>query len=375
MGFSRVLPIACLCLAACGPTDLEPEPDSDSIASESFGLDQEPAELIAFARTLKQGNFGADPAAINVGGVLHVYSTSRGGMNIPHMSGANPADIGTLGTRTEALPDTERGLHLDGAIWAPTIRHAGDHFALWYSGGVAGTDKKCLWRATATNPEGPFHRVGDGAPICPDPNWNIDPYLHQTPQGFWLYSKIGPQLQRRRLNDDGLTFAPNSSWDVVLSPTQSWEQGDGLNRPLVENPAMVQLAQSNGRQRWLFFYSANAWRTKNYAIGYADCGNGALPGACKKETLTKGWMTSGVAGARFGPGAASFFGYRGRDYMITHGWQNRCDDPADTCRSAGDPCPAGTRDNDCRFENSSGRSLYLFRVGLGAGGNPIAKAL
>lgn len=366
---NRAATVTLVLLSACNSADLDAELDS-----ESLGLEQEPTELRQFALALKQGRFGADPTALSTGGVLHVYSTSRGGLNVPHLSGENPADIGTLDAPTEALPDAERGLKLTGGVWAPSVRKAGDHWAMWYSGETAG-GAKCLWRAKAARPEGPFRRVGDGSPICPDTNWNIDPYLYQAPGGFWLYSKVGGQLQRRRLEADGLTFASGSSWELVLSASQAWEQGDTQDRPLVENPAIVQLAKADGRQRWIFFYSSNAWRTKHYAIGFADCGNGVGPGPCTKETLRRPWMSSGVAGAPFGPGAASFFVYRGRDYMIIHGWENRCDDPNDTCRNATDPCPAGTRDNDCRFENPGGRSLYLFRVGLGAGGNPIARAL
>ena len=95
----RFAPV-CLCLAACGVSDVEVELDAEAIDSEAFALEAEPEELIAFARGLKQGRFGADPAAINVGGVLHVYSTSRDGLNIPHLAGANPLDVGSLTVRS-----------------------------------------------------------------------------------------------------------------------------------------------------------------------------------------------------------------------------------------------------------------------------------
>ncbi len=341
------------CLFSCNAV----EPDAEPLDSEALELSRNPAELTALARALKQGRFGADPTALNANGALHVYSTSRPGLNVPHFQGSTPDDITSLAAATEALPDAERGAQLQGGIWAPTVRKAGDHYAMWYSGEVAGSStKKCLWRAKATRPEGPFHKVGAGEPICPDDHWNIDPYLFRAPGGFWLYSKVSGQLERRRLEDDGLTFASGSKWEHVLGPSQAWEQGSGQDRPLVENPAIVQLAKADGKQRWIFFYSANAWRTSGYAVGYADCGAETGIGACTKESLSRGWLRTGVAGAPHGPGAASFFNYKGGDYMIIHGWENACTD-------------------DCPAKNPKGRSLYLFRVGLGAGGNPIARAL
>jgi Glycosyl hydrolases family 43 len=372
--FSRLMLVALACAVGCNATESQLESEWQAADSEPFDLSAEPEAMTAFARGLAQERFGADPAAISVANVLHVYSTSRRGLNIPHFIGADPTRVDFVDGPTEALPDEERGVHLTGGIWAPTVRRVDDHYALWYSGEVAGNGKKCLWRARASHPEGPFRRVGDGTPICPHDNWNIDPYLVRTPQGWWLQAKVGGQLQQRRLAEDGLTFASGSSWEPVLGPSQDWEQGAGQDRPLVENPALVRLARANGNQRWIFFYSANAWRTTGYAIGYADCGNDVEPGHCTKQTIRNAWMKSGAEGP-FGPGAASFFKYQDLDYMIVHGWQNRCNDPADTCRSSADPCPVGARDLDCRFENPKGRSLSLFRVALGADGIPVAKAL
>ncbi len=351
-----------LVLAACGP----------NLASDGEG---EPEELLSLAAALKQGRFGADPSGFVDEGVLHMYSTSGSGMNVPHLAASNPTDVSTLTAPKEALPDGQRGKGLTGGIWAPTVRRAGNHYAMWYSGEFTGAaTKKCLWRAIADRPEGPFRRFGDGEAICPE-NWNIDPYLLRHPGGFWIYSKVGPHLQRRRLNDDGLSFQAGSSWDVVLSPGAQWEHGDGQATSIIENPAMVRLSKADGTQKWVLFYSGNSWPTKNYGVGYADCGNGTGPGDCVKKTTAAAWLNTATSGGTFGPGAASFFRYKDRDYMVIHGWENRCDKPADTCRTRDPACPAGREDIDCRFENPGGRSMYLYRVTLGDGGRPIARGL
>lgn len=363
----RNLCAAAAALLAAGCLQLEADADTD--AESALGL-SDPSQVTDLAKAFDRGVVGADPSAFLTDGAVHVYTTSRAGLNVPHFTAANARDP------NEALPDRERGAGLTGGIWAPTVRRAGNQYAMWYSGELAGdSTKKCLWRARADQPEGPFSQVGDGAAICPDPNWNIDPYLTHTPAGFVLYAKVGGQLQRRALQDDGVSFASGSSWQLVVGPSQSWEQAVGMSRPLVENPAMVQLSKPNGVKRWLFFYSANGWRTREYAVGYADCGKDANPGPCNKESLQKPWLSTGVANAPRGPGGEAFFTIGNQDYMISHGWENACNDPADTCASSNDPCPNGSAANDCRFENPGGRRLYLFRVGLNDNGNPVARRL
>lgn len=362
-----VCSLTALALLACDPS-----------LAVTTADDVEPDEVLDFALALKQGRVGADPSAFIAGDKLHVYSTSRDGLNVPHLVGTDVTDIGSLSGAREALPDGERGRGLSGGVWAPSVRRTDEgRFAMWYSGELAGgSTKKCLWRATASSPNGPFKSVGAGNPICPDKSWNIDPYLVRAPGGFWLYSKVGGNIERRRLENDGVTFANGSEWSHVLSPGAAWERGQGQDRPLVENPALVQLQKADGKKRWLLFYSGNAWRTRGYGVGYADCGDDVGPGACTKETTGQAWLNTSNSGGPRGPGAASFFSVGARDYMIIHGWANRCDDPKDTCTQRADkPCPRGGEDQDCVFENPQGRSMYLYRVNLGPGGNPIAHPL
>jgi hypothetical protein len=69
------------------------------------------------------------------------------------------------------------------------------------------------------------------------------------------------------------------------------------------------------RGRYLLFYSANAWESPDYAVGYARCA-GPL-GPCRKAGAPV--LTS--RGRRLGPGGASpFVGPRGRLYLAYHYW-------------------------------------------------------
>jgi arabinan endo-1,5-alpha-L-arabinosidase len=324
-----------------------------------------------------QGRLGADPTAfVDSSGKLHMYSTSRAGNNVPHLGADNPLRIDLVQTVGESLPDSQRGAELAQGVWAPSVAQIGVKYVMWYSGEVASSGDKCLWRATSNTPDGPFMRVGDGKPICPHPNWNIDPHVMNHAKRVWLYSKVGGNLAERELDTDGVMFAAGSSWEVKLSPTPGWEQGMIQPFPIIENPAMVQLSANGGQKRWFLFYSANNWMTRNYAMGYADCGGNALPGSCTKQTARAPWLAASNAEGPLGPGGGSFFEHNGFTYLILHGWDNACNDPSDTCATRAElACPAASKDLDCRYENPQGRRMYLYRMSLSASGKPLAKRM
>ena len=66
-------------------------------------------------------------------------------------------------------------------------------------------------------------------------------------------------LWSQQLTPDGTALVPGTP-SALLTPSQAWQGG------VVEGPSMI----SSGGQDVLF-YSANDWKTTNYAIGFADC--------------------------------------------------------------------------------------------------------
>ena len=67
---------------------------------------------------------------------------------------------------------------------------------------------------------------------------------------------------------------------------------------------------------YLLFYSANAWDSERYAIGWATCES--VSGPCRRSTADP-WMDS-TKFAR-GPGGQEFFGALGDVWMVYHGWE------------------------------------------------------
>src|SRR5262249_34006743 len=106
----------------------------------------------------------------------------------------------------------------------------------------------------------------------------------------------------QRLAPDGrsVTGTPNK----LLTADQPWEGN------LIEAPSMV---INNGT--YFLFYSANAWDTESYAIGYGTCRS--ITGPCTKPT-TEPWMSSTPFAK--GPGGQEWYAAAGQLWMVYHGW-------------------------------------------------------
>lgn len=354
-------------LAACGT--------SDPTASEQGDLD-------FGGGTATVGAALADPGAMWAGGQVHIYGTGRG-VGYVTTDPAHPFDLSTtIGEPSQqtlaASPST-----LDGAVWAPSVREVNGTYVMWYSGHVKqanlapGQDEPmCLWRATHGSPGPGFVNVSD-QPICgPDgASFTIAPDLEILPSGPVLYVKTLGKLMVHKLDATATNLDPSEPWRTVVVPSAPWELGDQQPAELVEGPALVHLSGGNPvHSRWFVFYSGNAWRTRHYALGYADCGNGPEPAYPCTKITDDGlgpWLRTSNAGGPHGPGAGSFFRANGNDYLVVAGWKYACDSPQDDCEAKG---TCGNKDESCLYENDgandadhiTGRRLYMYHVWLGS---------
>lgn len=303
-----------------------PPPPDATDAGDDAGDDS----IVVQPKPAGKGFAGAysSPTIVREGSIYHAYFAKQtiGGKhyNTPH---ATFDDAGNFTFVGEALPNLGTGADDVGGyqVWAPAVAKIdATHWMLYYAATVAGTtSKKCIWRAHAAGPDGPFVDDFAGPLVCQDGTlWSIDPYVVKDSAGTWQFSARIDQpggintIQNRPLGPLGENFAPGSDFAVLTknAPT-SWEQ------PVLENAAVVQLTPPSGAAHWFVFYSGGAWDDNSYAVGYADCGT-SLTGPCVKKTPTGPWMATDKTTGVFGPGTPTFYtSAAGATLMSVQAWQ------------------------------------------------------
>lgn len=300
-----------------------PAPDLDA---SSTGDGATPADAgagdasSAFNPVLPHGF--ADPFVLRVGARYHAYATngSVGGV-ARHIMHATSTDLATWTLDHDVLPKLGAwAADTAGRTWAPGVLEVSPaRYVLFYAAHLAGTPgQQCIGRADAKTPDGPFVDHAATPLVCitntASNPWSIDPSPLRTPSGalflVWRQDAAGGATNAviRRLDASGSAFAAGSSETVLLTRnTSSWEE------PIMENPSMF--AAPNGR--YYLFYSANLWRTADYAIGYAECTTPTGP--CTRKTLNAPWLASRNGFA--GPGGQELFtDAAGHTWMSWHAW-------------------------------------------------------
>lgn len=254
-----------------------------------------------------QGDF-ADPFMLVVGDTNYTYATNTDDANLPVIVSTG-SDQGTY--HTDAFP-TLPSWTSPGNVWAPAVYARDDGYILYYVTRDDSAGRQCVSRAVAPTPLGPFVDGSGEAMVCQlDLGGTIDPSIVTDVDGSsWLLFKndgnccnITTSLWSQKLSADGLS--------VVGSPTKLIDADQPWEGSLIEAPSMV---IDDGS--YYLFYSANAWDTADYAVGYATCSS--ITGPCTKDPDGP-WMSSTVFAK--GPGGQEFFGKDGLVWMVYHGWE------------------------------------------------------
>lgn len=243
----------------------------------------------------------ADPFALAVEGDYYAYSTNSDGMLVPVLTVGNLFVPGSRDDALAGLPDW--AVQDPSRVWAPGVLPRGDGYVLYYTLGFSEA-RQCISVATSDQPDGPFVDRSAEPLLCP-PGGAIDPSPFVAGDGrpFLLWKDLDEDaILASRLSDDGMRLVGDSR--ELVRPTQEWEAG------LVEGPTMVAHA---GRYR--LFYSANDWRTEDYAVGHAVCETPLGP--CEKPAVGP-WLASSD-GAQ-GPGGPELFRDRTGLWMVVHAW-------------------------------------------------------
>jgi beta-xylosidase len=260
------------------------------------------------------GDF-ADPFVLAAGNAYYAYSTNTVDANVPLLVARDSTTARYVGDVLPDLPEWSEA----GFVWAPAVVSVDDGYVLYYATRVAGTQTQCISRAVAELPEGPFVDESSGPMVCQrDLGGSIDPAVGVDDDGglVLLFKNDGnccgmpTSIWSQPLSGDGLEVVGEPSELLVAEP--GWE-GD-----LIEGPSMV----AHGDE-YLLFYSANAWDTEDYAVGWARCES--LTGPC--ERIEDGpWMSSELLA--YGPGGQEFFEALGDVWMAYHGWTEKSAAPS-----------------------------------------------
>lgn len=289
----------------------------------------------SFSNPVHAGDF-PDPGLLKAGGTWYAYGTNGPGGTVPLLSSP---DLVHWTERGDAMPQVGSWA-TTGNTWAPEVFTVGGRYVLYYVARSTGTGRQCIGVAEAAAPDGPFTDRRPQPLICEaDEGGSIDPDPFRDADGsLWLYWKndgnccgLPVHLYGRRLAADGLSLT--GSRRTLLGNTEPW-QGT-----LIEAPEMVRHGADH-----VLFYSANAFDSDRYAVGYALCRTAAGPCTDAAGPI----LRSNDAAA--GPGHCFVVtDEAGQTWMLYHAWA---------------PDAVGSTD--------PGRQLWLDRLDW-TGGRPVVR--
>lgn len=266
----------------------------------------DPALGLLVGAPVYDGDF-ADPYVLVDGGKYYAYATNTKGANLPVIMSSGGGSGQYFEDAFPQLPSWST----PGFVWAPAVYAVAGRYVLYYTTFVNSSKRQCVSRAVASSPLGPFVDDSTEPLVCQTTlGGTIDPSVVADVDGkTWLLFKndgnccgIPTSLWTQQLSADGLSVVGDPS--TLIAADQPWEGN------LIEAPSIV-----IDKGIYYLFYSANAWDTASYAIGYARCAS--MTGPCTKPQASP-WMSSTVLTK--GPGGQEFYSGAGQLFMVYHGW-------------------------------------------------------
>ena len=201
----------------------------------------------------------SDPTILEEKGRYYLYGTRSGGFN--------KTNDGFLVYESTNLKHwTEKGYALkkgdaygNKGFWSPQVFKKEELFVMVY------TANEKIAIAFSKSPLGPFknstktHYLSDFK--------EIDPFIFFDNGKFYLYRvrrvEKGNQIYVSELNAN-LSIDKKSSPIRCLIKEQSWEDSDNIGLSGNQGPSVIKIGEE-----YFMFYSANNFRSRKYAVGYA----------------------------------------------------------------------------------------------------------
>ena len=252
-----------------------------------------------------------DPFLLRAGDTWYAYATNDEDGNVQTLTSH---DLVTWRQGPDALPQLGAWAY-PGKTWAPEVLEADGRYVLFYTANAADAGLQCIGRAVADSPRGPFRDEATAPLVCQRAEGgSIDPSPFRDEDGsLWLLWKNDGNccgkdtwIYAQRLADDGLSLEG--------APVRLVRQDAPWEANLVEAPT---LWREDGRL--YLFFSANAFDSDLYAVGYATCEtpSGPCRDAPENPILRSACDASGPGHqtiARDGDGAT---------WLVYHAWPRR----------------------------------------------------
>ncbi|MGH8793257.1 MAG: glycoside hydrolase family 43 protein [Stackebrandtia sp.] len=299
-----IIGLVVLVLAAASACSRSPGAGPDAEESSSQG------EQMKFTNPVYDANF-PDPGVLKVDDTYYAYGTNDGVHNVPLLASA---DLVHWKRKGDVLPSLGSWA-TPGFTWAPEVlRTEAGGYVLYYTARSTDTELQCVGAAVADSPHGPFEDTSEGPLICQtDEGGSIDasPFLDSDGKVYLHWKNDGnskgeaTHLYGQRLSDDGLELT-GEPVRLLANRSETW------HGHVIEAPQM----RAHDSKLYLF-YSANAYDSDAYSVGYAQC-DGPL-GPCR-DAQENPILSSGPGAA--GPGHCSIVtGSDGEStWLLYHAW-------------------------------------------------------
>ncbi len=190
-------------------------------------------------------------------------------------------------------------------FWAPQVFKHGNSYYMAY------TANEQIAIAKASGPAGPFSQ---SAPLpLSGSGKQIDPFLFFDEDGkIYLYHvklQNGNRIFVAEMKP-GLTDVIPGTEKECISSTEEWENTVGAGWPVTEGPTVLK-----HKNTYYLIYSANDFRNKDYAVGYATSGSPTGPWKKYSGNPVISRHTVGQNGSGHGD---VFFDNKGKMYYVLH---------------------------------------------------------
>ena len=256
-----------------------------------------------------------DPDSLKVGDTYYAYATNAGSINI---QAAKSTDLVHWQLLRDALPVLPAWSQPNNT-WAPEVTTTADgkSYVMYFAAQMSGGRYECIGVATSATPDGRFRSPAKEPLICPqDLGGAIDPASFTDSDGtrYLLWKNDGnccgaaTWLWIQRISDDGLTLLDQPH--QLIKEDLLWEGN------VIEAPTLWK----HGSKYYLF-YSANAYNSIKYAVGYAVAASIFGPYTKAPEPLLQSKMDKPPL--VIGPGGQDItVDAQGRTWMLYHTWDN-----------------------------------------------------